>query len=41
MNGFKNSKQLIAEAAQYLPGGVNSNFRLGVSPTPFSDCTHI
>lgn len=34
MKSFEKSKQLIAEAAQYLPGGVNSNFRLGVSPTP-------
>ena len=34
MTSFEKSKQLIAEAAQYLPGGVNSNFRLGISPTP-------
>ena len=31
---FERSKQLITEAAQYLPGGVNSNFRLGMAPTP-------
>ena len=31
---FEKSKQLMTEAAQYLPGGVNSNFRLGISPTP-------
>lgn len=34
MRSFEKSKQLIAEASQYLPGGVNSNFRLGVAPTP-------
>ena len=34
MTSFEKSKQQIAAAAQYLPGGVNSNFRLGMSPTP-------
>ncbi len=34
MTGFDTSRQLLAEAAQHLPGGVNSNFRLGISPTP-------
>ena len=31
---FEKSRQLIAEASQYLPGGVNSSFRLGMVPTP-------
>ena len=34
MISFETSKQRLAVAAQYLPGGVNSNFRLGISPTP-------
>ncbi len=34
MERFEKSKHLIAEAARYLPGGVNSNFRLGMRPTP-------
>lgn len=34
MATFENSKQLIAEASQSLPGGVNSNYRLGIAPTP-------
>jgi glutamate-1-semialdehyde 2,1-aminomutase len=34
MTNFDKSRQLLAEAARYLPGGVNSNFRLGISPTP-------
>ena len=34
MTTFEGSKQLIAEASQHLPGGVNSNYRLGVVPTP-------
>src|SRR5262245_41535228 len=34
MTSFNKSRQLLAEAAQHLPGGVNSNFRLGISPTP-------
>ena len=32
MKSFEKSKRLIAEAARYLPGGVNSNFRLGMLP---------
>ena len=31
---FDRSRQLIAEAAHHIPGGVNSNYRLGISPTP-------
>jgi glutamate-1-semialdehyde 2,1-aminomutase len=31
---FDKSRQRIAEASQYLAGGVSSNFRLGISPTP-------
>ena len=31
---FDRSRHLIAEAAHSLPGGVSSNFRLGISPTP-------
>jgi len=31
---FDQSRQLIAGAAHRLPGGVNSNYRLGISPTP-------
>ena len=34
MTTFEGSRQLIAEAARSLPGGVNSNYRLGVAPTP-------
>src|SRR5215211_7042986 len=34
MTTFTKSKQLLAEAAQHLPGGVSSNYRLGISPTP-------
>jgi glutamate-1-semialdehyde 2,1-aminomutase len=34
MTSFTKSRQLLADAAQYLPGGVNSNYRLGISPTP-------
>jgi len=34
MTTFDESRQLIAEASQSLPGGVNSNYRLGVAPTP-------
>jgi glutamate-1-semialdehyde 2,1-aminomutase len=34
MTSFTTSRQLLAEAAQQLPGGVNSNYRLGISPTP-------
>ncbi|MHB2165574.1 aspartate aminotransferase family protein [Alsobacter sp. R-9] len=31
---FTASARRIAEAASLVPGGVNSNFRLGISPTP-------
>jgi glutamate-1-semialdehyde 2,1-aminomutase len=31
---FEESKRQIARAAQFLPGGVSSNFRLGMQPTP-------
>ena len=31
---FDQSKKRLASFAKYLPGGVNSNFRLGISPTP-------
>jgi glutamate-1-semialdehyde 2,1-aminomutase len=31
---FTRSKQRLGEAARYIPGGVSSHFRLGVSPTP-------
>src|ERR1700712_4674897 len=31
---FEKSRQRVAEAAQYLAGGVSSNYRLGISPTP-------
>ena len=31
---FNQSKQHLQEASQYLAGGVSSNFRLGISPTP-------
>jgi glutamate-1-semialdehyde 2,1-aminomutase len=34
MRNFDQSKKRIADFAQHLPGGVNSNFRLGISPTP-------
>ena len=34
MTTFEESRQLIAEASQSLPGGVNSNYRLGIAPTP-------
>ena len=34
MTTFDGSRQLIAEASEHLPGGVNSNYRLGVAPTP-------
>jgi len=34
MATFEKSRKRIAEAAKYLPGGVNSNYRAGVSPTP-------
>ena len=31
---FDQSKRRLANFAKYLPGGVNSNFRMGISPTP-------
>lgn len=31
---FNRSAERIREAARFLPGGVSSNFRLGISPTP-------
>ncbi len=31
---FQASARRVAEAASIVPGGVNSNFRLGISPTP-------
>lgn len=34
MKSFEQSKKRLANFAKYLPGGVNSNFRLGISPTP-------
>jgi glutamate-1-semialdehyde 2,1-aminomutase len=34
INSFNESKQKIREASRYLAGGVSSNFRLGISPTP-------
>ena len=34
MKNFEKSKRSIAEGTRYLPGGVNSNFRLGMRPTP-------
>jgi glutamate-1-semialdehyde 2,1-aminomutase len=34
MTTIDKSRQLVAAASAYLPGGVNSNYRLGISPTP-------
>ena len=34
MNRFDQSKKRLTNFAKYLPGGVNSNFRMGISPTP-------
>jgi glutamate-1-semialdehyde 2,1-aminomutase len=31
---FSASAERVAEAARLVPGGVNSNFRMGISPTP-------
>jgi glutamate-1-semialdehyde 2,1-aminomutase len=31
---FARSKERVDEASSFVPGGVNSNFRLGVAPTP-------
>ena len=33
-NGFDASRQRIVESARHLVGGVGSNFRAGISPTP-------
>jgi glutamate-1-semialdehyde 2,1-aminomutase len=33
-SGFEGSRLRIAESAQHLVGGVGSNFRMGISPTP-------
>jgi glutamate-1-semialdehyde 2,1-aminomutase len=33
-NGFDQSRRLMAYGVQFLAGGVSSNFRLGISPTP-------
>ena len=32
MKKFNQSKKRLANFAKYLPGGVNSNFRMGISP---------
>jgi glutamate-1-semialdehyde 2,1-aminomutase len=34
MNSFGRSKAKMAQACHFLAGGVSSNFRLGISPTP-------
>jgi glutamate-1-semialdehyde 2,1-aminomutase len=34
MNSFERSKAKMTQACRHLPGGVSSNFRLGISPTP-------
>jgi glutamate-1-semialdehyde 2,1-aminomutase len=34
MSTFSTSQQLLAQSSKQLPGGVNSNYRLGISPTP-------
>src|SRR5688572_14565204 len=34
LNSFERSKTQMSQACRYLAGGVSSNFRLGVSPTP-------
>src|SRR5258708_39135523 len=31
---FDESKRRMAEAARWIAGGINSNFRAGISPTP-------
>jgi len=31
---FDRSRQLVSAAARRIPGGVNSNYRLGIAPTP-------
>jgi glutamate-1-semialdehyde 2,1-aminomutase len=34
MKSFERSKERMSHARRYLAGGVSSNFRLGISPTP-------
>src|SRR6185437_14069785 len=34
INTFERSRSKMLEASQWLAGGVSSNFRLGISPTP-------
>jgi glutamate-1-semialdehyde 2,1-aminomutase len=34
INSFEQSKAKMSAASRYLAGGVSSNFRLGISPTP-------
>ncbi|MEJ0085297.1 MAG: aminotransferase class III-fold pyridoxal phosphate-dependent enzyme [Pseudomonadota bacterium] len=34
LNTFERSRSRMSAAAQFLAGGVSSNFRLGISPTP-------
>lgn len=34
LNSFERSKALMSDARKFLAGGVSSNFRLGISPTP-------
>ncbi len=34
LNMFTRSKERVAAAGKYIPGGVSSHFRAGVSPTP-------
>ena len=31
---FDRSRAAIARSSQWIPGGVNSNFRMGIPPTP-------
>src|SRR5580693_9371375 len=33
LNSFERSKVKMLDACRYLAGGVNSNFRMGISPT--------
>src|SRR5690606_41918362 len=34
MTSFEASKKQIAAASRFMPGGVSSNFRHGIAPTP-------
>src|ERR1700757_2584617 len=34
IHGFDGSADRIRQASKFLPGGVSSNFRLGIAPTP-------